>query len=72
MAFDPEVHRELARLSPRGGPGGPEGDGGGGGSSGGGDAQGRSCCVVFPATYASIARWPPSDAAKGGVVVFMG
>lgn len=92
--FDPETHRELARLPPRVSPGGtpratggpglplysqefPVGGGGGGGGpeggpedGGGGDAQERTCCIVFPATYASIARWPPSDAAKGGVIVF--
>lgn len=55
------------------------GGGGGGvvggssrGSGGDNDAQGRVCCIVFPATYASIARWPPSDAAKSGVIVFAG
>lgn len=52
------------------GDGGDRGDGGGRGD--GGDAEGRSCCVVFPATFASIARWPPSDAAKSGVIVFAG
>eukprot|EP00752_Nemacystus_decipiens_P007500 g6701.t1 len=36
------------------------------------DLEGRSCRVVFPATFASIARWPPSEAAKSGVIVFAG
>lgn len=54
-----------------GGDGGAVGGGGGNGDVGGG-AQGRTGCIVFPATYASIARWPPSDAAKSGVIVFAG
>lgn len=97
MVFDPETHRELARLPPRMSPGGtPSATGGpglplysedlpergedaigGGRGEGNGDGRGDSqeeltCCIVFPATYASIARWPPSDAAKSGVIVFAG
>ncbi|CAM9340060.1 unnamed protein product, partial [Ectocarpus fasciculatus] len=42
------------------------------GSDAGGNnnASPRPCCVVFPAVIASITRWPPSKAAKSGVILY--
>ncbi|CAN0106225.1 unnamed protein product [Ectocarpus sp. 12 AP-2014] len=34
------------------------------------NASPRPCCVVFPAVIASITRWPPSKAAKSGVILY--
>lgn len=29
-----------------------------------------TCCIVFPSTLAAKARWPPSDNAKSGVIIW--
>lgn len=29
-----------------------------------------TCCIVFPSTLAAKAKWPPSDTAKSGVIIW--
>lgn len=76
--FDPERHRDIASFGEtpdrRAGPGltpglVPQGFDFGDGH-GDSDADNRTCHIVFPALYSSIARWPPSDASKSGVIVY--
>lgn len=56
-AFDPHRHRELARFMD------PE-------DADTGINRNGTCCVVFPAMVAAKARIQPSEAARGGVVMW--